>query len=235
MFSDRYGLTQAVLDGKKTMTRRIIPIGLYNQTDWKAVEEGDYEAVVDGNGDYHDIRCCGRYRIGEEVALAQCYEECWKFYQQQWESPKDPSDCRTAECLDILVDLVGLTPGWNNKMFVRADLMPHRIRITGIKVEKLQDISIEDCEKEGIIHVNWKQYLKQDIDDFSPQPYKDHNIWTLPIFEESFLDSWAEQKQGEFAAVSPDIAFAVLIDNISGKGTWMRNPWVFAYEFELIK
>ncbi len=222
MFSDRYGLTQAVLDGKKTMTRRIIPIGLYNQTDWKAVEEGDYEAVVDGNGDYHDIRCCGRYQIGETVAIAQAYNTL------RW--PSVPGIDWNA-----IVDEVTHAKGWKNKMFVKAKYMPYRIRITGIKVEKLQDISIEDCEKEGIIHVNWRQYLKQDIDDFSPQPYKDHNIWTLPIFEESFLDSWAEQKQGEFAAVSPDIAFAVLIDNISGKGTWIRNPWVFAYEFELIK
>ena len=220
MFNDRYGLTQAVLDGKKTMTRRIIPIGLYNQTDWKSVEEGDYEAVVDGDGDYHDIRCCGRYQIGEDVAIAQAYETI------RW--PSLPYIEMKA-----IYDEVIHSKGWKNKMFVRADLMPHRIRITDIKVEKLQDISIEDCEKEGIIHVNWRQYLKQDIDDFSPQPYKDHNIWTLPFFEESFLDSWAEQKQGEFAAVSPDIAFAVLIDKISGKGTWMRNPWVFAYEFEL--
>lgn len=26
MFKDRYGLTQAVLEGKKTLTRRIIPL-----------------------------------------------------------------------------------------------------------------------------------------------------------------------------------------------------------------
>lgn len=220
MFNDRYGMTQAVLDGKKTMTRRIIPIGLYNQTDWKAVEEGDYEAVVDGNGDYHDIRCCGRYQIGETVAIAQAYGAI------RW-----PSLSYTE--FKPIYDEIIHSKGWKNKMFVKAKYMPYRIRITDIKVEKLQDISIEDCEKEGIIHVNWRQYLKQDIDDFSPQPYKDHHVWTLPIFEESFLDSWAEQKQGEFAAVSPDIAFAVLIDNISGKGTWMRNPWVFAYEFEL--
>ncbi len=25
MFNDRYGLTQAVLDGRKTMTRRLVP------------------------------------------------------------------------------------------------------------------------------------------------------------------------------------------------------------------
>lgn len=28
--------------------------------------------------------------------------------------------------------------------------------------------------------------------------------------------------------------FAHLIDRVSGKGTWESNPWVFAYEFELI-
>ena len=36
-------------------------------------------------------------------------------------------------------------------MFVRADLMPHRIRITDIKVERLQEISDEDCLSEGLV------------------------------------------------------------------------------------
>ena len=30
-------------------------------------------------------------------------------------------------------------------------------------------------------------------------------------------------------------AFAYLIDKVSGRGTWARNPWVVAYEYELIK
>lgn len=34
---------------------------------------------------------------------------------------------------------------------------------------------------------------------------------------------------------SPQRAYADLIDKISGKGTWKRNPWVVAYSFELIK
>ena len=135
MFNDRYGLTQAVLDGKKTMTRRIVPIDLYNQTDWKAVAEGDLEAVVDGEGYYHDIRNCGKYRVGEEVAIAQSYEAIGLTFI----SPPDTQWGCTYEM-----------QGYGNKMFVRADLMPHRIRITNIKVERLQDISDEDCLKEGV-------------------------------------------------------------------------------------
>ena len=141
-FSERYGIQQAVLNGTKTMTRRIVPAG--------TLRMAKMEVDIHG-GDLADrIKDHSLYLWRDEVAVAQCYEECWKFYQQQWESPKDPSDWRTAECLDILVDLVGLTPGWNNKMFVRADLMPHRIRITDIRVERLQNISDKDCLREGI-------------------------------------------------------------------------------------
>ena len=217
MFNDRYGLTQAVLDVKKTMTRRIIKgdfedIKVYNANcDWHFIAETK-------DGDSVEIK--PTYQIGEEVAVAQSYRTLIE------------SGYLADEREDGWVnEKYIVSAGFRNKMFVRADLMPHRIRITDIKAEKLQDISIGDCLREGIIYVNWRQYFKQDIDDYSPQPYKDHELWTLPIFEESFLDSWAEQKPGEFAAKSADIAFAVLIDRISGRGTWQRNPWVFVYGF----
>lgn len=94
-------------------------------------------------------------------------------------------------------------------MFVRADLMPHHIRITNIKIERLQNISDEDCFKEGIYkgqcgsadtHFMDVYYYKGDI-----QPY-----------------------------CTPRGAFAALIDKVSGKGTWESNPYVFVYEFELV-
>ena len=40
--------------------------------------------------------------------------------------------------------------GFKNKMFVKAELMPHHIRITDISIERLQDIPDEDCLREGV-------------------------------------------------------------------------------------
>lgn len=145
VFSDRYGLTQAVLEGKKTMTRRIVPIGIYNQTDWKAVSEGDLEAVVDGEGYYHDIRNCGKYHVGEEVAVAQRYANDDVLTFNAYDSEGQPRKDGYKRHQEMLA-----SPGYRNKMFVKAEYMPYHIRITDIKVERLQDISEEDCLREGI-------------------------------------------------------------------------------------
>lgn len=70
-----------------------------------------------------------RFPIGEVVAIAQLYS-----------SIKD----------DSLLSLIE-TPGWTNKMFVKSELMPHQVKITDVKIERIQDISDEDCLKEGIL------------------------------------------------------------------------------------
>lgn len=98
--------------------------------------------------------------------------------------------------------------GVNNKMFVSAKLMPHQIRITNIRIERLQDISDEDCLAEGILEWNAGQ--------------KD-----IPFF------TYKNAKKNDFD--SPRDAYASLIDKISGKGTWEKNPLVFVFEFVLLK
>lgn len=204
MFNDRYGLTQAVLEGKKTMTRRIIPIDLYNQTDWKAFADGDFEVVVDGEGYYHDIRNCGKYRVGEEVAIAQAYQTL------RW--PALPGIDWKA-----ITEEVTHSKGWTNKMFVKTEYMPHRIRITNIKVERLQDISGEDAMREGI--EEHYPYIKWNPND-KLKSYR-------------FRDK--KSKYGYYQLSPVRDCFAELINRVSGKGTWERNPWVFVYEFELLK
>lgn len=205
MFNNKYGLTQAVLEGRKTQTRRMLnPTTFFHRLEtyegwsnedfsaWKrSCNRRLYEAQGDTLQQMLDYALSSsRYKLGKVVAVAQKYKDI---------------------ALDMPVELAAeliKQPGWNNKMFVKADLMPHRIRITNIRVERLQDISEEDCIAEGI----WKA----------------HNVglegvtyWYHGLANSSFRTA----KE----------AYAALIDKISGKGTWDSNPYVFVYDFELVK
>lgn len=208
MFNDKFGLTRAVLDGRKTMTRRIVPESILRMAEMEAdICDGELESYIKG----HTFYC-----YGEVVAIAQSYKDCWDIYQKQWEARNNPSDWHTPDA--ILGDQVQECKGWANKMFVRADLMPHRIRITGIKVERLQDISNEDAMREGVFMYEEPPFGNE-YDRYAPwppyvRPYKYSN---LRYFGEARF------------------AFAHLIDRISGRGTWDSNPLVYAYDFELVK
>ena len=185
MFNDRYGLTNAVIEGRKTMTRRLIPDEFFGLT-WDT--RGNTLVYENEYGDFIDVRHSKytRYKLGEVVAVSQCYNDV------------------VQEFTDL-----AFVPGSTNKMFVRADLMTNQIRITGIRCERLQDISDEDCVKEGV-RVG-SQALEY------PYYFIDTKQFLICDYK------------------SPRRAFAALIDKVSGRGTWDRNPWVVVYEFELVK
>ncbi|WP_347026410.1 hypothetical protein [Bacteroides ovatus] len=219
MFNDKYGLTQAVLDGRKTMTRRIIKCPRTFRGEWVAgfnIHRSPSDKKIVGfpcmydaderEFDMGDI--LPKYELGEVVAIAQSYMDVDRFHRKG-------KNAAYLEYLDSILPELKLYPGWGNKMFVKADLMPHHIKITGIKVERLQDISDEDCLKEGIVR-------QEVISDESPLIYA--------------YDAFLNGENGYFASQwfkSPKEAFAVLIDKVSGKGTWESNPFVFVYEFVL--
>ena len=182
MFSDKFGLTEAVLSGRKTQTRRIVE---FSDIDAKYLYDEEWN--VGGYALETIIERYARYKVGEVVAVAQRYRD---FIHNPISIPADM--------------------GWFNKLFVRADLMPHHIRITDVRVERLQDISDEDCLAEGVLH-----------SDKYAMPY-------------GIADS--KEPNGVFFYYStPREAYAALITRISGKGVWESNPYVFVYEFELIK
>lgn len=272
MFNDKYCLTQAVLNGTKTMTRRLLkdgtPLGNWEETEKHLP-----------------------YKVGEIVAIAQSYHTLNKsgYVAPEW--------CEhTCES----------SAGYENKMFVRADLMPHHIRITDVKIERLQEMSDEDCTKEGV-----GAFLKVICEKASEEYEKksDNVYWiTGRDYDQSLLYCYGcarkevealnkrlDNGDGKYIVVGgwgagedhpcfcekcmrplsfdfcgdidtelPNLdlryesdlyilnqilsqddedaekviryfareAFASLIDKVSGKGTWERNPWVVAYNFE---
>lgn len=139
-----------------------------------------------------------RYKVGEVVAIAQNYKDVQN---------------ESAELSDILLDANGkpekeFIAGWSNKMFIKPAYMPHHIRITAMRQERLQDISDEDCLKEGII---------AELDPLeNGRPAYDYTYDYNHYFD------------------TPHEAYATLIDNVNEKGTWASNPYVFVYDFELL-
>ena len=195
MFSDAFCLTLAVLNGSKTMIRQLLKIPktcngkevysfnvLTNNAGTQCVD------LVDENGDVLGI-WKPHYEVGEVVAIAQPYKDIYP--NADFEMVGDGFMTESA--------------GWTNKMFVKASLMKRHIRITDIKVERLQDISDEDVLREGVWQMGELFYVNKTVGE-APEV-------AFPTAREAF---W------------------YLIDKISGKGTWESNPFVAAYSFELI-
>ena len=208
-FSDKYGLTQAVLDGRKTMTRRTANV----PRTFRGIEVAGFRKLTNKQGDWftelydedeltiEGSRLKPHYEVGEVVAIAQSYSV---IADQQDEAQNVLGLYKVG---DKLLSMEEMKAGWNNKLFVKSSLMPHHIRITGIKLEQLQDISNDECLREGIEeHLKGVQY--------------------------GFPSNIGYCGQYPFSTLRE--AFAELIDKVSGKGTFESNKWVFAYEFELI-
>ena len=221
MFNDKYGLTDLVLSGQKTQTRRIEKSLLSLQTkeikgqcykfynnkfrevtdDLRYLDTAapDRYAVIVRTTDGQLLEFKPQYRMEEVVAVAMSYKSIYKRVAKTWEYAEEYK--REHENL----------AGWNNKMFTNTKMPFATIKITNIRVEKLQDISDEDCMAEGII-----EHIAEIMPNYPP-----YTQYCCGI-SEVFCDT-------------PRQAFAALIDKINGKGIWESNPYVWAYDFELAK
>ena len=141
------------------------------------------------------------FEVGDVVAIAQCYSNISDRHD----------DWLYNKCAEMGINADNLLyeAGWFNKMFVKADLMPHHIRITDLWFERLQDISDDDCMKEGVTCGKFNDFPK-------------------PMY---FPYTGCHDTEVTY---TPQYAFRTLINRISGPRTWDDNPWVIAYTFELV-
>ncbi len=170
MFNDRVApMTYFVIEGLKTQTRRLVSKvsgrkgarlklvlgkirnnihvwaqGLYYGHAWAGLfcdevsemSEGEYYLRFD---DDTCLKVKSQYKEGEVVGVAQCYSDLFLYEVFHLK--------RKSKKIDI--DDILKSPGYRNKLFVRADLMRYYIKITGVRVEYLQDISDKDLFAEG--------------------------------------------------------------------------------------
>lgn len=80
------------------------------------------------------------------------------------------------------------------------------LEITGVRVERLQDISIEDAKAEG--------------------------AWGP---DDSIVSKVAEYFHIDILAANPRLAYRMLWEQINGAGSWDANPWVWVIAFMVMK
>lgn len=214
MFNDKYGLTKAVLDGIKTQTRRLITHPkVYKGKDvagfyvCRRLSDGWVSEVCmydEEEASIDEGQILPKYRIGEVLAVAQSYKDAGYL-------PSQIIYRSIPEINGYIKEKACNQKGWNNKMFVGPNLMPHQIRITNVRAERLQDISDEDCLAEGIIKGK------------------------VGSEDTHFMDAYYIPNKPLEPICTPRDAYANLIDKVSGEGIWDENPYVWVYDFELIK
>lgn len=228
MFNDKFLLTKAVLDGRKTQARLIVPqkeldkISLFQEEYYNATLDKLEGIELLVHYFFTEKRGKLPYDTGEVVAVAQSYKDVDAFYNAAFN--------RKHSVHGMIIDILDCVPdedikkwfkirdefkdkaSWNNKMFVKPEYMPHQIRITDVCVERLQNISDECCLKEGII-----------------------KEWHAPACKNYYYVPGVEVKSVKDVHDTPQESFANLINKVSRRDVWTENPYVFVYDFELVK
>lgn len=209
-------MVKAILEGRKTQTRRVVtPRPDNGPEDWDNATELEcglyWPTVIDKDGESQpaDKQIFGAWNCGGDAwrfPYGQVGDRLWvreTFYVQpdiytaHTPSPIHYKTDGHTECLeDYIIKPSIFMPRWASRIL---------LEITAIRVERVQDISGEDCEAEGI---------QSDIDaddwDFATQAIKEMEL------------------QRAYARLWNSI-------NAKRGYSWESNPWVWAIEFKKLE
>jgi len=201
-------MVRAVLDGRKTQTRRIIKLDH---------ERGMQNPVVRGKGgavSYVGCRLaatlCPLGAVGDRLWVREAFRVhsratdvatlVYKASEQQsWtqQTHRVPIEkCIKPAVVDKWTPSIHM-PRWASRI---------TLEITGVRVERLQDISEHDSVAEGV------------------PPAGD----LLPDYPDTYLTP-----KGDFATAK--VAFQRLWASIYGADSWQANPWVWVIEFKRVE
>ncbi len=204
-------MVRALLTGTKTQTRRIVKPQPEFSAESIAVLQGNRpgislsQIVNDAwQAGFVDVAC--PYGVPDDRLWVR---ETWGIespYENETGAPMIP--CYRADGED--------QKPWDGRW--RPSIHMHRadsrltLEITDVRVQRLQEISEEDAEAEGIERNRWADGTWHPFDG-----------WVDPTTDPD-----------DFPAQSAQEAYANLWDSIHGDGSWAANPWVWAVSFKRV-
>jgi hypothetical protein len=218
-------MVRALLDGRKTMTRRVIK--LPTNGEYVRPDMGGWAASTLGGGGCFTISKDGsRIPVAEHpVIWNQTTGTCLSlkyevgdllWVRENWakvpasafrQSPDVAQTINPQNPYEAVIYAAGWDPSipkWRPSIHMSRWMSRLTLEVTAVKVERLHDISSDDAENEGVEKITaygWRNYLGEKDDIF----------------------------------INPVASFASLWESINGEGSWAANPYVVAPVFTVHK
>lgn len=203
-------MVRALIEGRKTQTRRIIKPQPPETAYFKALHVGQGGASAEF---YHPLlRYTWPRNLKVDLEDRLWVRESWRTLQK-WDEIKPSLLMDDFDKIDFAADGYPRNPLWAWGVGRPSIFMPKwasriTLHINDVRIERLQDISNEDAIAEGIERLR------------SGRGYYDPTVSKAAVRLGHYFDHPVE-------------AYSVLWDHIYGEGAWDRNPFVVAYTFRV--
>lgn len=149
-------MVRAILEGRKTQTRRIV-----KNLSWELVGDDD------GSPDYGFVRRNGKEEVWPEGACPHGRPGDQLWVRETFGIPDAPYEERRKDLVSYRAD-ESLELAELNRYFWRPSIFMPRwasritLEITGVRVERVQDITARDAEAEGAERADHGEHLNHD-------------------------------------------------------------------------
>lgn len=202
-------MVRAILDGRKTQTRRIVnPQPVMASGVWG----GPYLKAPEGHS--KDITCPFG-DVGDRLYVRETF--CVSTGDDGSVIPYYKADGMHGEKFR----------GWKPSIHMPRWASRITLEVTGVRIERLRDISEEDAKAEGMFFTDYGRFCFHENKPLKetdcPAPDDTH-----PLLEGW---SWGPTKSHKECLGTARGAFANLWSQVYGSASWYENPWVWVVEF----
>lgn len=189
-------MTKAILAGRKTVTRRVIKPQYAQHSDGTTTSLEEFAKGV-------DLSIFAPYQIGDILYV----RETWQYIE---------GASGHGYAYKAGGGVYNDTSKWRPSIHMPKSAARIFLLVTDVRAERLQEISADDCHKEGVMNVICRECLQ--MGDCRPQRDVDVFCGGEDFIVDMFSELWN-------STIKPaDLPLY----------GWEANPWVWVYEFERV-
>lgn len=202
-------MVRAILEGRKSITRRIVkpqPAWVYNNKIPVRTPDADPDGAIR----------CPYGQPGDRLWVRETFAYYRPFAGEPTSTPIYAADLdHCGQCPIQTPDgevMVSPRDGWTPSIHMPRKVSRITLEITGVRVERLQDISEADALAEGVTWPVPPTLAAQGITEYRP-PIDASGVTNLRLAANRYRELW---------------------ELINGPGSWAANPWVWVVAFKRV-